>query len=57
MYKSFLYLMIIFGFYSVINDIIHSATQRRYGKKCNYDCSKCKSWDCPNHECLKHRGE
>jgi hypothetical protein len=32
-------------------------THKRYARKCNYDCSKCRSWDCMSNYCSKHRKE
>lgn len=29
----------------------------RWRRKCGYDCSQCKVWDCPYHECEKKRRE
>lgn len=29
--------------------------RRRWRKKCNYDCSKCKVWDCGRHLCIEEK--
>ena len=51
-----LFIMIILGFVNVLDDIIMSFIRKKMGKKANYDCSKCEAFDCPNIECMKHRG-
>ncbi len=27
--------------------------KRKYAKDCNFDCSKCKVWDCERHDCIR----
>lgn len=39
----------------MISDFILIKIQNKLCKKVNYDCSKCKVWDCPNHYCSKFR--
>lgn len=31
--------------------------QRKYAKKCGYDCSACKNWKCFSHYCAEKRKE
>lgn len=56
MYKNTFWLIVTYSLIGLINDIIGICRRRRKAKKSNYDCSKCKAFDCPNKECLKHRG-
>lgn len=46
---------VIYSFCILLYDLWYIWYCSKQSKKCNYDCSKCKIWDCPNHECLKHR--
>lgn len=39
------------GLVEFINSLIYIFIYKIYSKKCNYDCSKCKTWDCPAHYC------
>jgi len=55
MYKNTFWLIVTYSLIGLINDIIGICRRRREAKKSNYDCSKCKAFDCPNKECLKHR--
>lgn len=48
------YLSIIIIFISV--RCIEKWLQKKESQKCNYDCAKCRVSDCPNKECMKHRG-
>lgn len=52
-----LFMIIIFSFFGIIDDIFKIWLRKREGKKVNYDCSKCSAWDCPGYDCIKHRGE
>lgn len=29
--------------------------EQRVSKKANYQCEMCSNWNCPAHECNKHR--
>ncbi len=29
--------------------------RRKWRIECGYNCSNCRVWDCPVHECRKHR--
>lgn len=29
--------------------------KRKRQKQCNYDCSKCRVWDCQYHICQEHK--
>ena len=44
-------ILILFSFFSFSFYIMYLA------KKCNYDCSKCKVFDCPSHYCNRKRKE
>lgn len=53
---NFLALLVI-GFIEFINSLIFIRIYKYYSKKCNYDCSKCKCWDCPAHYCNSKRNK
>lgn len=51
---------IFIGF--LLNEIMHffgdllcEPIRKKWRKECNYDCSKCKVWDCYVFNCEKHR--
>lgn len=51
---------IFIGF--LVNEIIHfidylscEPIRKKWRKECNYDCSKCKVWDCNVFKCEKYR--
>lgn len=46
-----LFMIALVGLDMVVLDFIHI----RNAKKCNYDCSKCKNWDCMTSYCDKKR--
>lgn len=50
-------ILAIFGIFGVLDFFIQDFFIYRYSRKANYDCSKCKLWDCPNHYCNKKRNE
>lgn len=27
--------------------------KRKWRRECNYDCSKCRVWDCERHNCIR----
>lgn len=56
MYKGLL-LILYLGIVMIINDLIMLHFKRKDAKKCNYDCSKCKVYDCMSKECNKKRVE
>lgn len=39
--------------YSILLDLIVEPTRIRWRKQANYDCKKCKVWDCPAKNCIK----
>ena len=39
--------------YSILLDLIVEPTRIRWRKQVNYDCKKCKVWDCPAKKCIK----
>ena len=45
------FLIVIFIF--MISEIAVVRLRRKWAKQCNYDCSKCKVWDCQRHICLE----
>jgi len=51
---NFLAILLI-GLIEFINSLIYIFMYKGYSKKCNYDCSKCKIWDCPAHYCNEKR--
>lgn len=38
-------------------DVPHDFMVRHYSKKCSYDCSSCKAWDCMGKECNDRRNK
>ena len=38
-------------FLDLIIDLIVEPIRKKWRKECNYDCSKCKVWDCDKHLC------
>lgn len=53
--KEFICALIIFGVFDLIRDLIDNYIVKKQSRKCDYDCLKCKIWDCPGKECLKYR--
>lgn len=47
--------LLIIGFIGFIDSLIYIRMYEYYSKKCNYDCNKCKIWDCPAHHCNQKR--
>ena len=39
--------------YSILLDLIVEPIRIRWRKQANYDCKKCKVWDCPAKKCIK----
>lgn len=37
--------------------LVLTLIHQRNAKKCKYDCSKCKNWDCMQSYCEKKRSE
>lgn len=37
--------------FECFNNLMVEPIRRRDRRKCNYDCSKCKVWDCDKHLC------
>lgn len=53
---SFLYILLIL--FLVSSDmLVLSLIHKRNAKKCSYDCSTCKNWDCFKPYCDKKRSE
>ena len=52
-----MYLMFfVFGFlYNDLLDLVVEPTCRKWRKECEFDCSKCKVWDCSRKQCLKYK--
>lgn len=49
---------LIIGFFigsafNCFSDLMVEPIRRRWRKKSNYDCSKCKVWDCSRHLCIE----
>lgn len=42
-------------FYFLIDLITNHLTERRYSRKCGYDCYKCRNWKCSFHHCNRKR--
>lgn len=49
--------MFILGtlFCTIYDIILFKMTEKKYAKKCNYDCSKCKCWSCRYFKCSYER--
>lgn len=41
--------------FSWIEDFSVYGIRRNWQKQCNYDCSKCKCWDCQYHICQENK--
>ena len=51
-----LFLVFIAGaFFDWLCNIMVEPIRRRDRRKCNYDCSKCKVWDCDRHLCNEQK--
>lgn len=52
-----MYLMFfVFGFlYNDLLDLVVEPTRRKWRKECEFDCFKCKVWDCSRKQCLKYK--
>lgn len=48
-------MIIFFSIVGLINDIINVSIQKYKSKKSNYDCSKCKVYNCPYKTCKKYK--
>lgn len=50
------YFMIGFAFgclYNFLCYLIAIPTKRKWRRECNYDCSKCKVFDCERFDCVR----
>lgn len=46
----------IIGFsVDVIGNLLIIPIKKKWQKDCNYDCSKCKVWDCEMHDCMRRK--
>ena len=46
----------IIGFaFDCFNNLMVEPMRRRWRKECNYDCSRCKVWDCSRHLCIEQK--
>ena len=43
--------------FAIWEAIITEYTQRKYAKKCGYNCEICKNWKCQVHYCKKKRAK
>ena len=44
----------IFGYlYDSLSYLIVIPTKRKWRRECNYDCSKCKVFDCERFDCMR----
>lgn len=41
--------------FNAICDLVVEPTRRQWRKECNFDCSKCKVWDCSRKRCLNYK--
>lgn len=41
--------------YIIILDLSVYPIIRKWRRECNYDCNKCKVFDCDRHDCLKQK--
>lgn len=42
---------------NILFDLFVYPLKRKWRRQCNYDCSKCKVWDCDRHYCLKQKNK
>ncbi len=50
------FLGFIWGYiYSIVLDIAVYPIKRKWRRQCDYDCNKCKVWDCDRHDCLQQK--
>lgn len=54
--SSFMQSLVVVGF-GFICYLGLDLLKHRNAKKCNYDCSLCKNWDCFAHDCAEKRKE
>jgi len=52
-FENILQILFLFSILSLISDLLITKYRKYLAKKCNYDCSKCKVWDCQQHSCLE----
>lgn len=38
-----------------ISNLLVEPIRRKWRKQCNYDCTKCKVWDCSKHCCIANK--
>lgn len=44
----------VFGcLYNFLSYLIVIPTKRKWRRECNYDCSKCKVFDCERFDCIR----
>lgn len=53
MNEFFRFLLAMFALF--LADMSVTFMKKRNAKKCNYDCSKCKNWDCWSSYCKEKR--
>lgn len=42
-------------FVSVIYVLSIALIRKKWKEECNYDCSKCRVWDCEAHDCIRQK--
>ena len=50
------YFMIGFAFgclYDFLSYLIVIPIKKKWRRECNYDCSKCRVWDCERFDCIR----
>ena len=57
MSETTIYFLVILGFLSFIDIFTNSLFQHYYAKKCNYNCERCKNWQCMSNYCDRKRGD
>lgn len=50
-----LFHVFLFSVFCCLTEIIMWFVHKKNCKKANYDCFKCKNWDCLSHYCNKYR--
>lgn len=46
----------IIGFSAdIIGSLLTFPIRKKWKKECNYDCTKCKVWDCEMKDCMRRK--
>lgn len=55
MEKNFIIGFILGTLFDLLNSLMVEPIRIRYRRNCNYDCSRCKVWDCDVHVCNRQK--